>query len=608
MKYIFTWLFSFFAVLLILPVGNVYAVGEFTADYDVEYTVSPAGKTIVTQHVTLTNLLTNLYAKQYSIVIDSQKIKNVIASDITGVIEPKVTVKDGKTEILLTFNQQVVGIGKKLEFTLRFDHDDVAQKNGNIWEINIPGVSPDPDLGTYRLSLQVPSSFGPLAYLTPLPADGGKYWTKDQLTSGGISAAYGSKQIFDVKLEYHIENTKVTPITTEIALPPDTPYQKVNIRTLDPKPLEVKQDADGNWLARYALSANQKLDIAANLAIGVWLKPRTDFVTEPITETDYLKGTKYWDVKHEKIQQFAKQISTPRDAYDYVVKTLEYDYSRINKDPVRQGSLLALTQPKTAICMEFTDTFIALARAAGIPAREVVGYAYTTNSRLRPLSLVADVLHAWPEYYDQETEQWIPIDPTWADTTGGVNYFDKLDFNHIVFAIHGLHDDYPYPAGSYRKVNQTTKDIDIQFGSEQLLVERTGGEGIKIDFDIAKTIPAGIPTRGSVNITNTQGVSLENSSVQIQGTPFSLYVTKDVKHIPPFGKVSVPITLEVNNYFTTGQGKITATVNDTVAQYYIDIRSILYIAAPFAGGAALLLFGLGAIIFRIYIWKPSKPQ
>ena len=59
--------------------------------------------------------------------------------------------------------------------------------------------------------------------------------------------------------------------------------------------------------------------------------------------------------------------------------------------------------------MEFTDLFVAIARAAGIPARESVGYAYTTNSRLRPLSLVTDVLHAWPEYYDADKKIWVHL-------------------------------------------------------------------------------------------------------------------------------------------------------------------------------------------------------
>jgi len=59
-----------------------------------------------------------------------------------------------------------------------------------------------------------------------------------------------------------------------------------------------------------------------------------------------------------------------------------------------------LDNTTNAVCLEYTDLFVTLARAAGIPSRSIEGFAYTKNSRLRPLSLVDDVLHAWVQYYD----------------------------------------------------------------------------------------------------------------------------------------------------------------------------------------------------------------
>ena len=94
--------------------------------------------------------------------------------------------------------------------------------------------------------------------------------------------------------------------------------------------------------------------------------------------------------------------------------------------------------------MEFTDLFITIARSAGIPAREVNGFAYTENPDIQPLSLVNDVLHAWPEYYDSEKGVWIPVDPTWGSTTGGVDYFSKLDLRHFTFVVHGKDSTKPY--------------------------------------------------------------------------------------------------------------------------------------------------------------------
>ncbi len=63
------------------------------------------------------------------------------------------------------------------------------------------------------------------------------------------------------------------------------------------------------------------------------------------------------------------------------------------------------------------------------------------------MSLVKDVLHAWPEYYDESKKTWIMIDPTWGNTTHGMDYFSSLDFEHITFVIKGLSSTYPVPAG-----------------------------------------------------------------------------------------------------------------------------------------------------------------
>ena len=163
----------------------MFAAGEFTADYDVQYAIAPSGVAIVTQNITLTNQLTNLYAQRYSIRIDSLAVRNVIAYDNLGIIRPDIRQNEGKTEIALTFNEKVTGLGRQLPFSLRYENTDIAVKNGSIWEINIPGVAEDMDLSSYTVALSIPSSFGPNAYMSPLPAAGGR-WTREQMTGGGL--------------------------------------------------------------------------------------------------------------------------------------------------------------------------------------------------------------------------------------------------------------------------------------------------------------------------------------------------------------------------------------------------------------------------------------
>ncbi len=594
-------LYAFLGVFILFVTPQVFAVGEFVADYDVQYAISPAGPTIVTQNITLTNKSTNLYPQKYSITLDTTKIKNVIAYDSREIVKTEITQNEGKTHILLAFNDKVVGVGKQLKFTLRFENGDIAQKDGSIWEVNIPGIAQDSDIGTYSVSLAVPDSFGPNAYMTPLPALGNK-WTREQMINGGISAAYGVSQSIDAALTYFIENPNISSAETEIALPPDTAYQTVAIKSLDPKPKTVIRDEDGNWLAKYQLAPGAKQTVEAKLHIDIQLKPKVGYEENIQDISVYLEPQKYWETQKTEIKDLAKKYTTPRQIYNYVVSALVYDYSRINETPIRKGAAMALSTPKNSVCMEFTDLFIAIARAAGIPSREAVGYANTNNSKLRPLSLVADVLHAWPEYFDSEKNLWTPVDPTWGNTTGGVNYFDKMDFNHIVFAYHGKTSDYPYPAGFYRKNGKVTKDVTIGFSTVPFTFPSPSYE---TTITFPKKVTAGLATAGQVTVQNTSGVTIPELALVVQSYPLDVGITKTEKRIPPYAAITTPIGFTIENYFTTGNGRIVATANGKTTQYYFDIQPIThYFFIPLIsfGGIILIL----VILLAIRLWKQKK--
>jgi hypothetical protein len=178
---------------------------------------------------------------------------------------------------------------------------------------------------------------------------------------GGIRAAYGKEQQFDVKLSYFLDNPTVTSKNMELAIPPDTAFQKVSIQSLDPKPKTVLTDTDGNWLAQYTLAPSQKITVQATVTIRLTLQPSDSFERTTIDPALYTSSQKYWETTDGKIQELAALYNNPKDIYDYVVRTLSYDYSRVSQSPIRKGAVQALANPNTAICMEFTDVFIAIA-------------------------------------------------------------------------------------------------------------------------------------------------------------------------------------------------------------------------------------------------------
>lgn len=578
--YLFICLFAYF--LIAIP---AFASSAFDADYDLDYSVAPSGITIVTQKVTLTNKETNLYPRQYEVTIDTEKIQNILARDTIGLIAPTITKKDGKTSIELVFNEQVVGLGKQLTFTIRYDNLDIAAKNGSIWEVYVPGVADDESLKSYTVSLSVPPSFGPVAYRSPAPVDG-RRWNKEQMIRGGIAAAYGKEQAFALTLGYFLQNPRLTPVVSEIALPPDTAYQRVVIQSLDPKPKTVRRDDDGNWLATYELFGGQRMSIQAKLVAALTLSPR-DGWTDNIDPAIYTKPLEYWESSDPKIMELAKKYTTPRAIYQYVTNFLSYDYKRIDTLPVRRGAVAALSAPKESLCMEFTDLYVAIARAAGIPAREVVGFAYTNNAKLRPLSLVTDVLHAWPEYYDATKKQWIAVDPTWGNTTGGVDYFSKLDFNHIAFAIHGLTSSIPYPAGSYREDSKEGKDVDVTFAD---VVPKIEPGHLTATIQFPKTVPAGKTAAGSVSIVNSGGVSIDTAEVMISASPFPFSVSDKKTRIPPFAELSYPIRIPITSYIASGNGRISVTVNGQRQDRDFTVAPMYWLALPIFGVVTGSLF------------------
>lgn len=577
-------LFSYSLIFIFASsfIPPVYAA-DFTEDYDVSYAIAPTGVTTVTQNIILTNTTDTKYPKQFSIIIDTDKIKNVIAHDPGGVITPSFKQGDGKTEIALMFNTHVVGRGKPLAFTLRYENGSVTQKIGNIWEVSIPGVKDSESIRSYKVTFDAPTNFGPNAYLTPLPAKG-RVWQKEQLLSGGITAAYGEAQFYRLTLLYHLTNSTFEKLNRQVALPPDTAYQKVAIESIDPLPSTIERTDDGNWIATFPVPQGSRLDVKAQMVIEVTVKPRDTFVRETPDLSRFILQDTYWETLDPTISALGKQYTSPKEIYEYVVKTLTYDYARVGAQLKRTGAVGALDNPQSALCTEFTDLFIAIARAAGIPARENVGFAYTTNPRLRPLSLIADVLHAWPEYYDHELELWTPVDPTWGNTTGGINYFDKLDFDHIVFAIHGSSSTNPLPAGFYRQSDDQGKDIQVALSEKTAI----GAGKLLTSLAIPQFIIAGLPIHGVVRVQNTTGSSIEKTHMSIESKALHFTKNFETAAITPFASVSIPFEIQTKDFFAYSASDVLVNINDEIKRVYIPSYPMHWFLIPLAAIAVFI--------------------
>lgn len=485
--------FSIFSLTLLTIIFGLnfkaYAVGEFQTEYLVNYAISEDGETQVTYDVAIINSQSDVVATKYSLSLKQVSVYDVLASDQGGVTKVTTEVVDDTSTITASLNEQAIGQNKKNNLKIAFKTKNIAMKIGEVWNINIPRIQSLDSTNKYDVTLEIPASFGPTIFVSPITKEeiglNGKKtykFTKNDLIDKGITASFGKYQFLSYQLKYQLANTSSFNSTQEIALPPDiTDKQKVFYKNLTPAPISVKSDEDGNVLAVYRLKAKENLEITLTGSariMGKQIAPEFGGKMEKLPNDlvrKFTKQQKYWETGAKDIQAISKTLykkentvsQNAYEVYNFVVQNLEYDFEAA-KNPVieRKGAEAILIQKNKAACMEFTDLFIALTRAMGIPARELNGYALGNTDTATPISInmkSGDLLHSWPEFYDPNFG-WVAVDPTWGNTSK-MDYFTKLDTNHFVFSVKGMSSEYPLPAGVYR-TDEQAKLIEIGFAYE----------------------------------------------------------------------------------------------------------------------------------------------
>jgi len=575
---------------------------QFVSNSTVTYDVANDGTTSVSHDITLQNVSSDFYATSYTLNLTGINPINPRATEGGSSLPVTVTTKDGNTLIKVDFPNAVVGKDSKREFFINFEDKTFVTKTGEIWEVNLPRLGNTDSFDFYSTILKVPKGFGQLAYISPNPSfksdNAGRYtfsFDKQASVNGAVTAAFGQFQVFTFNLTYHLENPLNQNASIDVALPPDTNYQRMNYQDITPKPTKISVDSDGNWIATFDLKARERVDVKAKGAVQLFASSIGIIKTDQQSLNTYLNKTTYWQTDDAQIKSLASELKTPQAIYNYVTSTLSYDYSRVSPNVQRLGATETLKNPKSAICTEFTDLFIAIARAAGIPAREMEGFAYTENPQIQPLSLVADVLHAWPEYWDQARQSWIPIDPTWGETSR-IDYFNKLDLRHFAFVIHGQNDTKPYPAGSYKLGVNPQKDVDVTFGS--LPVNRNSLPVIE------NKVLAQIPFADQIidsKVKNNGPVALYNLTYQVQFDS-NIKSTKIIDVIPPYGEYDSTIDVPYSFLGQKVPSKVQVLINGAkksefnTYKTYVTISNLLMIC--------LLMF---FILFLAYLkFKDAK--
>ncbi len=546
MKKIFLNLFVILSFFLFLFINKVFA-NDFITDYKIIYDLSDFRNTLfakVKLNVKITNLKSDLYVDKFTISFPTtNQIENLEVFDDSGLINPNIFQLDDYKRVEMTFSDPKIGKGSINNLFLNYQQRNLFKINGNIWEVFLPII--ENHNGNYYVYVILPQDENKkisIAKPKPTIISGNEiYWENPK--SKVIYAVFGDNQIYDISLVYHLENNQIRPYFTEIAFPPDTLYQKIYLKNINPQPIEIYQDDDGNLLGKYFLNPKEKKTIVFQGYIQVfsqWRDEVKNIIQENINkQKNYLLNSDYnWQIKSKgKINN----LNTVDEIYQFVVNNLKYDYSKLNQPTKRMTAEKVLNYPDKAICIDFTDLFIGIARNKGIMAREIQGYGFSFDPKIQPISLNSDILHSWPEYFDDKNKIWIQVDPTWENTSK-IDYFNSFDLNHIVFAIHGKKSDYPVPAGMYK--TDYTQDISIK----PVSVSIKDNKKIVVDLvNLPKKFFVNKNYQGKIIVINKSNVYLYNEKIDLKT---DLDINKQelfVFSLAPYEKKTFDFSLYLNN-------------------------------------------------------------
>lgn len=364
---------------------------------------------------------------------------------------------DGQ-DILIKARYPLSVTGKDKEIVITYNSYALTSKTGAVYDMYIPSFSKDFEFETEKLSLSidttvvVPKRFGDINFVTPegkiKENDTNRVitYTREDLTGVISWVQIGTTQYYEFEIIQPFSasgDSSFFENEYEILIPRDIDAgpleQRVFYSDISPNPEYVREDEEGNLIATFKLPSNEGGTIIIRGYIEVRDNKQPE-ISNAGSLSDipasilgaYTGSAEYWEVEAPDIQQVASELKGDKtDVYNILETTYSYvvdliDYSEVKRFGLneRQGALKTL-QGGAAVCMEYSDLFIALMRAQGVPARAAFGYGYdprTTNG--------VDTAHQWAEVYIPTLEEWVLVDTTWGETGsaivgGDLNHFYK---------------------------------------------------------------------------------------------------------------------------------------------------------------------------------------
>jgi len=512
------WLQLVFGLVVFLGMGFYFSISntakaELLLSVDRTYTMGQGetdGKMQVNENENLKNNFSNLFLpanqeRKYQFVISQRDAakREEIANSIYFTL---AVTHNGKAANITKFKEgenygfsyrlaRNLGPGESVITKISYLHPELGERTGGVLDAYVPAFSKDYKFKTdsqeykYSTKVKIPKNAGQESVVSIPPATRGtedEYdtytYNTDQLVGKTLWIQRGNKQVYKFEIDQQVVSTDTEDTGNlyeyQMVLPRDIEElnvrQKVYYSSIEPAPISINQDSEGNMIGTFRMPAQENAVIKLSGYAEVSYKDKQDFSSTgtladyPTVLANYSKYTKpaeYWEVSNSAINKVAEEIVGQNQnvseimnlTYSYVVSKI--DYSDIQKFGLneRKGALRTLTEG-SGVCMEYSDLYLTLLRNRKVATRAAFGYGYDSRT-----ASDKQEAHQWVQVFLPSSEEWMSVDVTWGESG---NKVIGGDLNH--FYTHVAADNPNTPAIFSRKALGSVGD---ELASPQFKIE-----------------------------------------------------------------------------------------------------------------------------------------
>jgi transglutaminase-like putative cysteine protease len=230
-----------------------------------------------------------------------------------------------------------------------------------------------------------------------------------------------------------------------VPLPYEDSYQRISaLRIKAPVPYQIRRESVYHDRYAYFAVNTEQIDRPVDIDLAfhvkrfehrVRLDASDDPASGPADLTRFLQPDRLVPIDGE-IAELSRQqtqgattaVEKARKIYDYVIATLRYDHEGTGWG---RGDAIWACTAKHGNCTDFHSLFIAMGRAAGVPARFEIGFPLPANAHEGAIPSY----HCWAEFHADGTG-WIPIDASeaWKNPAKHDYFFGATDANRVMFS------------------------------------------------------------------------------------------------------------------------------------------------------------------------------